>query len=123
MNALTALKEEKNWVIIGDTSNPKKYAYKIYNEFKNLGYNIISINPYNKDSEFKNLSNIPKEITAIDFCINVSKGLDVLKEYKNSNIKYLLAQPGARSSELQKYCIENNIIYLEGCALVEFNNL
>lgn len=123
MNALHALKEEKNWVIIGDTSNPKKYAHKIYNEFKNLGYNIISINPYDKDSEFKDLSNIPKEITAIDFCINVSKGLDILNQYKNPNIKYLLAQPGARSLELQKYCTENNIVYLETCALVEFNNL
>lgn len=123
MNALDILKQEKNWVIIGDTSNPQKYAYKIYNKFKDLGYNIISINPYDKNSKFKNLSNIPDEITAIDFCINPSKGLDILKEYKNINIKYLLAQPGARSTELHEYCIKNNILYLEGCALVEFKNL
>lgn len=123
MNITDVLKQEKNWVIIGDTSNPEKYANKIYNEFKRLGYNIISINPYDKDCEFKNLSNIPKEITAIDFCVNVTKGLDILKQHKNENIKYLLAQPGARSLELEQYCIENNILYLEDCALVQLKNL
>ena len=84
---------------------------------------VISINPYDKDCEFKNLSNIPKKITAIDFCVNVTKGLDILKQYKNENIKYLLAQPGARSLELEQYCIENNILYLEDCALVQLKNL
>ena len=123
MNITDVLRQEKNWVIIGDTSNPEKYANKIYNEFKRLGYNIISINPYDKDCEFKNLSNIPKKITAIDFCVNVTKGLDILKQYKNENIKYLLAQPGARSVELEQYCIENNILYLEDCALVQLKNL
>ena len=48
---------------------------------------------------------------------------DILNEYKNENIKYLLAQPGARSLELEQYCIENNILYLEDCALVQLKNL
>lgn len=49
--------------------------------------------------------------------------MDILKQYKNENIKYLLAQPGARSLELEQYCIENNILYLEDCALVQLKNL
>ena len=32
MNITDVLRQEKNWVIIGDTSNPEKYANKIYNE-------------------------------------------------------------------------------------------
>lgn len=123
MNTLDILKEEKNWIIIGDTSNPKKYAHKIYNEFKSLGYNITSINPYDDTSKFKTLSDIPKEITSIDFCINPTKGLEILRKFNNMNIKYLVAQPGARSFELQEYCTKNNILYLEDCVLIQFKNL
>ncbi|MDO4535448.1 MAG: CoA-binding protein [Clostridium perfringens] len=123
MNILDVLKQENTWVIIGDTSNPKKYANKIYNEFKSLGYNIFSVSPYGGENTFKSLLDIPCEFKAIDFCVNPSIGLKLLKEAKNLNIKYLLAQPGARSPELTKYCADNNILYFEGCALVEFKNL
>lgn len=123
MNILDVLKEENTWVVIGDTANPRKYANKIYNEFKNLNYNVFSVSPYGGDNTFKSLLDVPCEFKAIDFCVNASVGLKLLKEAKDLNIKYLLAQPGARSVELDNYCSENNILYFENCALIEFKNL
>ena len=66
---------------------------------------------------------MPCKVRAVDFCVNTYVGLKLLKEAKNLNIKYLLAQPGARSVELAKYCTDNNILYFEGCALVELKKL
>ena len=33
------------WVVIGDVSNEKKYAKRIYNKFKNSGYVVEGVHP------------------------------------------------------------------------------
>jgi predicted CoA-binding protein len=114
----------KNWAVIGDVTNPEKYAYKIISKLKEKGFNTYGIHPkieaYNV---FKTLKAAHAAIDVVDLCINPVKGLEYLKEVKELGIKYVLIQPGAESEDILNYCKENDITAIEGCALVECSKL
>ncbi|MEG2108597.1 CoA-binding protein [Clostridium sp.] len=109
----------KNWVVIGDVTNERKYAHKILNTFKSKGYNASGVHPNGFDSVYKTLKDVPYKIDAIDLCINSKVGLEFIKEAHELNIEHVLIQPGAESTEILDYCKENNIEVVEGCALVK----
>ena len=109
----------KNWVVIGDVTNPLKYANKILNKFKSKNYNVCGVHPTGGDNVYKTLNEVPYKIDAIDLCINPKVGLEFIKEANALGIKNILIQPGAESSDILNYCKENNINAIEGCALVK----
>jgi len=103
----------KNFIVIGSTDNPEKYAYKIKDKLIKNGYNVHCVNKENP------INNIKEEIDIIDLCINPKLGLDILKSYSGLlKIKGVLIQPGAESEEIKEFLKENKVDYLEGCALV-----
>ncbi|MGL4570671.1 MAG: CoA-binding protein [Clostridium sp.] len=111
----------KNWVVIGDVTNERKYAQKILNKFKSKGYNATGVHPKGSDSVYRTLKNVPYKIDAIDLCINSKVGLEFIKEAHELNIKHVLIQPGAESDAILDYCKENGIEAVEGCALVKLS--
>lgn len=110
---------EMNWVVIGDVTNTTKYAYKILEKFKSKGRKVVGVHPKGGDGVYKMLSEVPYKIEAIDLCINPKLGLEFIKEAKLMGISKVLMQPGAGSQDIINYCNENNIVAVEGCALVE----
>ena len=92
------------FVILGDTLNEEKYAYKIKQELINSGYNVYCVG-----KELKSLNDIEEEIDIIDLCINPPAGIKLLKENKKI-FKGIVIQPGAGSEEITKY--------MDGCLLV-----
>lgn len=114
----------KNWVVVGDILNSSKYAFKILNALKQHSYNAQGVNPRAKDeSVYKDLKAVPYKIDVIDLCINPVEGIKVIKEAKEIGISKVLIQPGAGSQEILKFCKENGIIAIEGCALIELSRL
>lgn len=113
--------EFKNWCVIGDVGNEKKYAYRILNKLKENGYNVVGVNSRGDDGIYKSLSEVPYDIEVIDLCINPIRGIEFIKEVKELSINKVLIQPGAESEEILKFCSENNIEAIEGCALVELS--
>lgn len=113
-----ALINEKNWVVIGDVTNTSKYAYKILEKFKVKGYLVSGVHPKGGDGIYKTLKEVPYKIDAIDLCVNPKLGLEFIKEAKAMGISKILIQPGAESQDIISYCEENNIIAIQGCALV-----
>lgn len=118
MNAKELIKE-KNWVVIGDVTNPSKYAYRILERFKSKGYTVVGVHPKGGEGVYKNLKEVPFKIDAIDLVINPKLGIEFIKEAKGIGIGKILIQPGAQSVEIIKYCNENNILAIKGCALIE----
>jgi uncharacterized protein len=117
------LMDYKNWVVVGDILNGSKYAYKIFHRLKDNGYNVVGVNPRAKSGDvYKALTEVPYGIDVIDLCINPVSGIEIVKEGKTLGIKYVLIQPGAESEEILDYCKDNDIIAIEGCALVEVAN-
>ncbi|MGL4453164.1 MAG: CoA-binding protein [Sarcina sp.] len=123
MDANYLISNFKNWVVIGDVLNKSKYANRILNEFKIHSYNVVGIHPKGGETTYKTLSEVPYSIDVIDLCINPINGLNYLKEAKTLGIKYVLIQPDASSEDILTYCNENDIIAIQGCALVAMHAL
>ena len=100
----------KNIVIVGDTLNEEKIAYKIKQKLIENGYNT---HPVYK--EIKDINEV-SEIDLIIMCINPIKGIEILKSLKKS-FKAVLLQEGASSDEIIAYLNELNKPYINGCML------
>jgi len=112
----------ENWVVVGDVLNTSKYAHRILNSLKEAGFNAAGVNPRDTTGNaFKSLNEVPYKIEVIDLCINSLNGLAILREAFDLGIKKVLIQPGAESSEILEFCSSNNIVAIEGCALVELS--
>ncbi|MGL5615767.1 MAG: CoA-binding protein [Sarcina sp.] len=122
MKAEDLISKFKNWVVIGDVGNSKKYASMILNKFKEKGYNVAGVHKASEGA-YKKLSDVPFEIEAIDLCINARDGIKYLMEGKELGIKYVLVQPGAESKEIMDFCDKNGITIIQGCALVELRKI
>lgn len=103
----------KNFVVLGNTINPEKYACKIYNLLKSKGYNVLGI-PNDKAS----INDVEEEIDSLVLCINNTLGIKYLKENKKL-INFVIIQPNAGSSEIYEYLKENKIDYADGCIYKE----
>lgn len=113
----------KNWVVVGNVLDEKKYAFKILNELKNNGFNAVGVNPKDTTGEvYKTLKEVPFLIDVIDLCINPIFGLKIVEDAKNLKINKILIQPGAESVDILSLCTNKDIIAIEGCALVELSN-
>lgn len=111
----------KNWCVVGDVGNEKKYAYRILNKLKENGYNAFGVSLKDGENIFKSLKEVSCNIEVIDLCINPIKGIEFIKEAKTLGINKVLIQPGAESEEVLNFCKENDICAIEGCALVELS--
>lgn len=101
-----------DFVVVGNTIDSDKYAYKIKHKLLENGYNCYPVY-----KEYKSINDINSNIDVIDLCINPVKGLEIIKECKKE-FKTVVIQPGAESDELKSYLKENNIDFIEGCLLV-----
>ena len=108
---LKEIMDKKNFVVLGDTLNEEKYACKIKNKLKEYHYNVSCVG-----KELDSINDVVEEIEVLDLCIHPAKGIQLLKECTKT-IPCVLIQPGAQSEEIFEYLKENNIPYLEGCAL------
>ena len=114
----------KNWAVAGDVLNKQKYAHRIKMSLKMAGFNVSGMKPgLSEEGAYPSLKEVPHDIDILDLCINPRVGIEVVKEAKELGIDKILIQPGAESKEILDFCKENNIEAIEGCALVELNNL
>lgn len=109
---LKEIMENETFVVLGNTIDKEKYAYKIKEKLLEYNYNVYCVS-----KELKSLNDVEKEDFILDLCINPFKGLEYLKENKKK-IKAVLIQPGAESEKIEEYLNNKNIPFLEGCALV-----
>ncbi len=109
---LKEIMEKRNFVVVGDTLNPEKYACKIKNELIEHGYNVQAVG-----KELTSINDADGDIDIIDLCIHPVKGLKLIKECKK-HFECIVIQPGAESIELLDYLNECGLPYIEGCLLV-----
>jgi len=113
----------KNWAVVGATDKNNKFGYKIYKRLKQNGYNVFAVNPNIEqllgDRVYDSLAEIEAEIDVVDLVVNPKIGIKVMEEIDKKGIKYVWAQPGARSSEIRKFAEKHDIEYIRGCVYVE----
>ena len=104
--------EKKNWVGIGNTTDPEKYAAKIKEGLIEKGFNVSAVG-----KELSTIDEVPHEIDVVDLCIHPVKGLSLLSSTEKK-MGAVLIQPGAGSDEIKALLDEKGIPWLEGCALI-----
>lgn len=109
---LREVMELKNFVVVGNTINEEKYAYKIKHSLLEKGYNVRNVG-----KELQSINEVDFDIDVLDLCINPNLGINLLKENKKE-VKIVIIQPGAESDEIINYLKDNNIEYLEACLLL-----
>ena len=109
---LEEIMNQNNFVIVGDTLNPEKYAYKIKEELIQKGYTVACV-----DKQYKSINDVPFDIDVLDICMNPAKACKLIEE-TTKKIKAAIIQPGAESEELKNLLSNKQIPYIEGCALV-----
>lgn len=109
---LKEIMQQQVYVVVGDTINEEKYAYRIKNELLQEGYKVYCVG-----KELESINDIEEPIDIIDLCIHPVKGLKLMKECKKE-FKSIVIQPGAESDEIIEYLKEKNYSYIEGCLLV-----
>ena len=102
----------KNFVVVGNTINEEKYAYKIKEGLLKAGYNVECVG-----KELASINDVLMDIEVLDLCINPALGIKLLKE-NNKKIKIVVIQPGAESEEIIDFLYEKNIEFIEGCLLL-----
>lgn len=109
---LKEVMNQNSFVIVGDTLNEHKFAYKIKEAMTDNGYNVQCVG-----KELDSINDVSGDIDIIDLCIRADKGLELLKSNEKP-FKSIVIQPGASSPELIDYLDENKIPYIDGCLLV-----
>lgn len=109
---LKQVMEYNNIVVVGNTINEDKYAYKIKQALLSKGYNVQSVG-----KELQSINDVDFDIDVLDLCINPNLGISLLKENKKE-VKIVVIQPGAESAEIIQFLQENNIQYIEACLLL-----
>lgn len=104
--------QQQSFVIVGDTLNEAKFAYKIKHAMANCGYDVQCVG-----KELVSINETKGRIDIVDLCIRPDKGLELLKKCEKS-FKGVVIQPGAGSEEIRKYLEEQQIPFIDGCLLV-----
>lgn len=91
----------KQFIVLGNTTNNLKYAYKIKKALLDAGYSV---------------SDVPSNCDVVVLCINPIKGLEILK---NNDFSYqgVIIQPGAGSEEIYQYLEDKKKPFVNDCCL------
>lgn len=112
MMDLEQIMQQNTFVVVGNTIDPEKYAWKIKDGLLRQGYTVYAVG-----KELPSINDVPEEIDILDLCIHPAKGIGLLRECKK-HIGCVVIQPGAESEEIFQYLTRQNIPYIEGCLLV-----
>lgn len=122
INAVELLKL-KNWVVVGASENKEKYGYKIFKRLKDLGYNVLPVNPNYEtilgEKCYPNLMSLPQKPDVINLVVSPKYGLKTIEEAAELGIKYIWLQPGTYNNELLDLAKEKGVETLQACVLVE----
>jgi len=113
----------KNWVVVGASENKEKYGYKIFKRLKDLGYNVIPVNPNYEvivgDKCYPNLMSLPQKPDVVNMVVSPKHGMKTIEEAAELGIKYIWLQPGTFNQELLDLAKEKGIETIQACVLIE----
>ena len=127
------INQDYTYAIIGASNNEEKYGNKILKDLLNKKFNLIPINPKEKEilglncyatlSEFyENKNKENKSIDVVIFVVPPKITEKILFEVKKLNINKVWMQPGSESEKAINFCKENNLeIIYNSCIMVKTN--
>lgn len=121
---------KKKWAVVGATQNVKKYGYKIYTQFKKMGYDVYPVNPvYDEvdgDQTYDDLVDLNNALGETVDCVNVvvspKRAEKVVEDVIALGIENIWFQPGTFTEEIIDKAEEAglNVVFYD-CVYVELN--
>lgn len=119
----------RRFAVVGASSNPEKYGYKVLEWYKSRELLVTPVNPKGEEilglKSFKSLKEV-LDSSSDDFSVSVITpprvSLSTLEEVgTNPRLKWVWFQPGSYDKKVIEYCQHNklNVIYRGHCILVE----
>ncbi|MGH3650775.1 MAG: CoA-binding protein [Acidimicrobiia bacterium] len=125
MKDLTPLLSEPGTsiAVIGATDHPTKYGGIIYRDMKAKGFPVFAVNPYRDtvdgDPCWGSVTELPEKPSIAVFVLPAKRGLQVLEECAQAEIRNIWIQPGALSEELRQALDSGPFDWLaEACVMV-----
>ena len=109
---LSEIMAQKTFVVVGNTLDRQKFAYKIKTRLLDQGYTV-----YGVGKELASINDVPEKIDIIDLCIHPAKGLKLIQACQKP-FQCIVIQPGAEGEELLSYLDEHQLPYIKDCLLV-----
>lgn len=121
---MAELLNHKIWAVVGVSSNPIKYGYKVYIKLKKAGYKVYAINPklesIDGDPCYPSLAALPTRPDAVSVIVPPKITEQVVKGCIELGIKRIWMQPGSESNEAIRNGEEHGItVIYNQCVLIQ----
>lgn len=122
------LRESKTIAVVGCSSNPEKYAYKIPKYLQEHGYRIIPVNPFAKEilgeKTYKTVSEIKDPVDIVNVFRPSEETLQVVKQAIKIKPKVVWMQLGIKNEEAAKLAETNGMrVVMDTCIMVKHKQL
>jgi predicted CoA-binding protein len=120
------LKEAKTIAVVGISNKPGRDSGRIALFLKERGYNVIGVNPVQKDFEgikiYQKLTDIEQDIDIVDVFRNSNSIPDLIPDVLIKKPKVLWLQLGIRNDEAVKPAEKEGIqVIKDKCIAIEYN--
>lgn len=120
-------KESKTIAVYGISNKPGRDSGLIALRMKQVGYDVVGVNPIMEDFEgikiYKSLDEIDREIDILDVFRNSKAIPEIIPGVLKLKPKVLWLQLGIRNDEAVKPVIDANIeVIQDRCIAIEYNN-
>ncbi len=118
--------DKKNKIaIVGASTNPEKYSWKLYEKLKLYGYFLYPVNPRCEDSIhgdkcFPNLESLPESPDVVIISLPPEMTEKIVEKCNEIGIRKIWMQPGSESEKAIIFCEENGIeVIHHSCFVVD----
>jgi predicted CoA-binding protein len=120
------LKDAKTIAVVGISNKPGRDSGRIALFLKDRGYNVIGVNPIQKDFEgikiYQRLTDIEQDIDIVDVFRNSNAIPDLIPDVLLKKPKVLWLQLGIRNDDAVKPAEEEGIqVIQDKCIAIEYN--
>ena len=112
-------------VIVGASTNRKKYGNKAVRAFKDAGWTVYPVNPREKSIEgipcYSSLKDIPKPVHRVSMYVPPATGMNLLDDIAALDPDEVFFNPGSADAALIARAREKGLNAIEACSIVSFN--
>ena len=116
------LDKENIFAVIGVSSNPEKYGYKVFFKLLNAGYKVLAVHPdggvVENQKRYSSLKDLPQRPDVISIIVPPQVTEKIIKECLDLNIDKVWMQPGSENQKAITFCKENNIKVIHNTCLL-----
>lgn len=113
---------QRVWAVVGVSTDPNKFGYKIFRNLRNVGYIVYGVNPRGGYLEgqplYRSLADLPERPAVVDLVVPPKVTEQIVQECAELGITRVWMQPGAESETAIAFCKQHGIqVVYNTCAM------